>query len=153
DQVTAATNKASEANTRFGNEEKSKAAAEAQLKQLQDSNAQLAAANAQTRADLDKLTAAQGDLQGKNTALNQQLDQTNADLATSEAARKEALDKNKAQSDEIARLNQDKETAEKGLAAAAAKEKDLSEQNDMQATMLARYKAEKGPLSGGKTSA
>jgi septal ring factor EnvC (AmiA/AmiB activator) len=153
DQVTAATNKANEAGARFNEAEKTKSAAEGQVKVLQDSNSQLNSANTQTRADLDKLTQAQTDLQGKNTDLNKQLESTRSELATSEAGRKEAMDKNKALSDDIARLTQDKETAEKALAAAAVKEKDLSEQNDSQATLIARYKQEKGPLSGGKVSA
>jgi len=153
DQVTAATNKATEATGRFNSAEQTKASAEGQLHTLAESNSQLNTANTQTRADLDKLAAAQTDLQGKNTALNQQLEKTNGDLATSESGRKESNDKNKALADEIARLTQDKETAEKALAAAAVKEKELSEQNDSQATLIARYKQEKGPLSGGKVSA
>lgn len=153
DQVTAATNKATEANTRFTDADRTKAAAEAQLKQLQDSNSQLQSSGNQLRADLDKLTQAQTDLQAKLADLNKQLDAVRGDLSTSEASRKETDAKNKALNDDIARLTQDKETAEKALAAAAAKEKELSEQADMQATLIARYKQEKGALSGGKVSA
>lgn len=148
-QVTAADNRAKDAQSRFADSEKSKSAAEAQLKNLQDSNTQLNNANAQTRAALDKLAAAQTDLQGKLADLNTQLDKVRADLSASESSRKETDGKNKAQADEIARLTQDKETAEKALAAAAAEQKTLQEQLDRSSTLLARYKKEKGDLSGG----
>ena len=54
---------------------------------------------------------------------------------------------------EIARLTQDKETAEKALAAAETAANELREQLDTSSTLLARYKAEKGALSGGVTMA
>ncbi len=148
-QGTAAENRAKDAQSRFADSEKSKAAAEAQLKNFQDSNAQLNNANSQTRAALDKLASAQTDLQGKLADLNTQLDKVRSDLSTSEASRKETDGKNKAQADEIARLTQDKDTAEKALAAAAAEQKSLEEKLDSSMTLLARYKAEKGTLSGG----
>lgn len=153
EQVEKATNKAKEAEGRFNSSEQTKAGAEGQLKQLQDSNSALNLANTQMRAELDKIAEAQKDLQAKLADLNTQLDKTRGDLAASEAGRKESNDKGKAQSDEIARLMQDKETTEKALAAAAVKEKELSEQADMQATLIARYKKEHGPLFGGKSSA
>jgi septal ring factor EnvC (AmiA/AmiB activator) len=148
-QVTSEANRAKEAGARFSESEKSKAAAEAQLKNFQDSNTQLNAANAQTRASLDKLAGAQTDLQGRLADLNTQLDKVRGDLSTSEGSRKETDGKNKAQADEIARLTQDKETAEKALAAAAAEQKSLEEKLDSAVTLNARYKKEKGPLSGG----
>jgi peptidoglycan hydrolase CwlO-like protein len=148
-QVEAADNKAKEAQGRFTASETAKAAAEGALKVQSDSNAQLNTANAQTRADLDKLADAQKDLQGKLADLNKQLDQVRGDLSTSESSRKETDAKNKAQADEIARLTQDKETAEKALAAAAAEQKALSERLDTAVTLNDRYRKEKGPLSGG----
>ena len=152
-QITAAQNKTNEVQGRYNDSEKAKVTAESQLKQLQDSNAQLNEANRQTRASLDKLAGAQTDLQSRLADLNKQLDAVRGDLSTSEAGRKETDAKNKAQADEIARLTQDKETAEKALAAAETAANELREQLDTSSTLLARYKAEKGALSGGVTMA
>ncbi len=134
---------------RFADSDKSKAAAEALLKELQNSNTQLANANTQTRADLDKFAEAQKDLQAKQAELNKAIDAQRDELSKSEAARKEGDAKVKAQADEIARLTQANETAEKTAAAAAADSKVVREQLDEKVTLLERYKKEKGPLTGG----
>jgi chromosome segregation ATPase len=134
---------------RFADSEKGKAADEALLKELQNSNTAVNNANTQMRADLDKLTAAQTDLQGKLADQNKMIDETRASLSQSESQRKEGDAKIKAQADEIARLSQANETAEKNAAAAAADSKTLRDQLDEKVTLLARYKQEKGPLSGG----
>ena len=147
-QITAAQNKMAEVQGRFNDADKAAKSAESQLKQLQDSNSQLQEANRQTRASLDKLAGAQTDLQSRLADLNKQLDAVRGDLSTSEAARKETDAKNKAQADEIARLTQDKETAEKSLAANEAAMKAINDQLDEKMTLLARYKTEKGSLTG-----
>jgi len=149
DQVTAADNKAKEAQDRFNASEKQRIAAESQGKVLSDSNNQLSRANDETRGDLTKLSDAQKDLQAKLDQLNKALDAARAEISTETAGRREAEAKNKAQADENARLTQDKETAEKALGAAAAAQKALEDQLDTASTTLARYRKEKGPLTGG----
>src|SRR5438132_1304713 len=68
-----------------------------------------------------------------------------------EAAQEAAEDTNRASNETIARLTQDKDTAEKSLAAASEQEKKNADTIDMLNTTLARYKAEKGQLTGGIT--
>jgi chromosome segregation ATPase len=148
-QVTAADNTAKANQNKFVDTDKLRTAAEAQLKVLSDSNAQLNATIAQLKASYDKLAAAQTDLQTRLASLNSDLDKVRGDLATSEAGRKDTDGKNKALSDELARITQDKDTAEKSLAAAAAEQKVLQDQLDAANTTLVRYKSEKGPLSSG----
>jgi septal ring factor EnvC (AmiA/AmiB activator) len=149
DQVAAADNTAKANQDKFVGADKGRAAAEAQLKVLSESNQNLAAAFAQLKSSYDKLADAQKDMQGRLTSLNGDLDKVRGDLATSEAGRKEADGKGKALADELAREVQNKETAEKGLAAASAEQKVLQEQLDAAKTTLAQYMQEKGPLSGG----
>jgi len=149
DQISLRETKLKEASTRFADSDKGKAAAEALLKELQNSNTALANANTQTRADLDKLSDAQKDLQGKLADQNKMIEEGRTALSQSESQRKEGDAKIKAQADEIARLSQANETAEKNAAAAAADSKTLRDQLDEKVTLLARYKQEKGPLSGG----
>jgi DNA repair exonuclease SbcCD ATPase subunit len=148
-QIDAERNKNTATTKNFGDLQAQKAAVDAQLKTISDSNSQLNAANNQMRADLDKLTSAQSDLNNKLTDLNKQVDSTRNELATSESERKAAIDKNRAQADEIARLSQDKETAEKSLAAANTKAKSDADQLDNLRTTLEMYKKEKGALSAG----
>jgi len=139
------------ASQRFNDSEKTKASDEAVLKELQNSNTAVNNANTQLRADLDKLSDAQKDLQGKLADENKMIDEDRTKLSASEAARKEGDAKIKAQADEIARLTQASETAEKNAAAAAADSKTLREQLDEKVTLLDRYKKEKGQLTGGVT--
>jgi chromosome segregation ATPase len=136
---------------RFSDSEKAKAAAEALLKELQNSSTALANANTQLRADLDKFADSQKDLQAKIAENLKSIDSQRDELSKSEAARKEGDAKVKAQADEIARLAQANETAEKTAAAAAADSKVLREQLDEKVTLLDRYKKEKGQLTGGVT--
>jgi chromosome segregation ATPase len=140
-----------QATSRFSDSEKAKAADESLLKELQNSNTAVNNANTQMRADLDKLSDAQKDLQGKLADENKMIEEGRDALSKSEAARKEGDAKVKAQADEIARLTQANETAEKTAAAAAADSKTLREQLDEKVTLLDRYKKEKGQLTGGVT--
>jgi peptidoglycan hydrolase CwlO-like protein len=150
-QVTERENKIKETGIRIADTDKARAAAEALLKELQNSNTALSTAGAQLRADLDKLADAQKDLQNTLASQNKMIDEGRDALSKSEAARKEGDAKIKAQSDEIARLAQANETAEKTAAASAADAKVLREKVDEQTTLLDRYKKEKGPITGGVT--
>ncbi len=151
DQVDANKKAKDEATQRFNDADKDRTAAQAQLKELQNSNTSLSAAASQMRADLDKLTDAQKDLQGKLADQNKMIDEGRDALSKSEASRKKAEDDLKAANDQIARLGQDKDTAEKSAAAADAASKVLRDQLDEKVTLLERYKKEKGPLTGGIT--
>ncbi len=150
-QVTKRDNEAKEAAERYAQSQKGQAAAEAQLKVMQDSNASLAEAHRVLRADLEKLATSQKDLQETNNGLNKDLEKTRTELANEMSSRRELDAKNKAQSDDIARLSQDKETAEKSLTAANVQMKAQADKIDQQTTELARFVAEKGHLTGSKT--
>jgi len=137
--------------SRLADSEKAKAAAEAVLKDLQNSNDAVNKANTQLRSDLDKLAEAQKDLQGRLADQNKMIEEGRTQYSASEAARKEGDAKIKAQSEEIARLKQDSETAQKNADAAQAESKTLRDKVDEQTTLLDRYKKEKGPINGGVT--
>src|SRR5439155_15649437 len=111
---------------------KDKASAQALLKELQNSNTAVNTANTQLRADLDKLSDAQKDLQNKINDYNKSIEEGRAALSQSESQRKEGDAKIRAQADEIARLKQDSETAQKNADAAAADSKVLREKVDEQ---------------------
>ncbi len=123
-------------------------ASDAQLKQLDDSNKAVEAANADLRAALSKLSDAQKDLQSQNAEKDKAITTTRNDLATSEAARKDAEAKLKATQDALAQEQQNRETAEKGLKEAETAQTALAAKNDELATTVERYRQEKGPLTG-----
>lgn len=148
-QVTAEQNKTKDATARQAEADKARAAAEASLKTLSSTNDQLAVALQALKGDYEKLAAAQVDLQSKNSEKDKTIDSLRGEVSASEAARREADGKLMAANDAIARLTQEKETAEKNLDTANAQNTSLNKQVEDDKVLLARYRNEKGPLTGG----
>jgi DNA repair exonuclease SbcCD ATPase subunit len=133
---------------KLSDSEKGRASAETTQKMLQDSNASLEQANSDMRSSLNKAMENAKDLVAKNSEQNATIDKLRNDLSTEASGRRDVEGKYKAAQDEIARLAQDKDTAEKGLASQQAENTGLTSRVDELSTLLARYKQEKGALTG-----
>lgn len=126
-------------------------AAEAQQKQLHDSNANLMRENEQKNSMIAQLTAANASSSDALKVATTRNEQISNDLAREQADRKQADEVRRTTEENLVRAEQRADTAEKGLAAAEASNKALTDELDSTKVQLTAHIKRHGPLSGSES--
>jgi chromosome segregation ATPase len=145
-QIKAKQGEADQARSELRSQSERTAAAEAQLKGLADSNANLMRENEQKNTQIASLTAANttaADALKVAVARNEQLSN---DLSNRSADLEKTRGELTTVSENLARAEQRADTAEKGLAAGEATNKSLTEQVDEANTLLTAYRTQFGNI-------